>query len=100
MSQGGFLSGLLLGMLITVCNQCIYQIIGMVADRCGWTNSDSKDTFYCVKYTLAVFFNTCIDLATVLILAQGYSVDQAIAMQIANDSTLSIKSVAEAPNIQ
>lgn len=100
MTQGGFLSGLLLGMLITVCNQCIYFIIASVADRCGWTNSDSKDTFYCVKYTLAVFFNTCIDLGTVLILAQGYSVDMAMQMKIANDSTMSSKAIAEGPNIQ
>merc|ERR1719359_1922327 len=68
MSQGGVMSGLLLGMLITVCNQCIYLIIGAVADFCGWTNSDAKQTFYCVKYTFAVLFNTLIDLSTVLIL--------------------------------
>jgi hypothetical protein len=100
MSQGGMLSGLLLGMLITVCNQIIYMVIGTVADRCGWTNMDSKDCFYCVKYTLAVFFNTCLDLGTVLILAQGYSVDMAMKTQIANDSTMSPKAIAESPNMQ
>lgn len=100
MSQGGFLSGLMLGLLITVCNQIIFIVIGKAADRCGWTNSDSKDCFYCVKYTLAIFFNTCLDLGTVLILAQGYSVDQAMQMEVAADSTLSSKAVAESPNMQ
>jgi len=100
MSQGSIVSGLLLGLLIVVCNQIIYQFIGVVAERCGWTNSDSKDCFYCVKYTLAVFFNTCLDLGTVLILAQGYSVDVAMQMQVANDSTMSPKAIAESPDVQ
>lgn len=100
MTQGGAVSGFLLGLLITVCNQIIYIIIGAVADRCAWTSTDSRDCFYCVKYTIAVFFNTCIDLGTVLILAQGYSVDQAMKMQVAADSTLSSKAVAESPDLQ
>merc|ERR1719454_614580 len=100
MSQGGFLSGFLLGMLIVVCNNIIYTLIGKVADKCGWTDNDSKDCFYCVKYTVAVFFNTCIDLGTVLILAQGYSVEMAQKMQIAADSTMSPKAVAESPDMQ
>lgn len=100
MSQGGVMSGLLLGMLITVCNQCIYLIIGAVADFCGWTNSDAKQTFYCVKYTFAVLFNTLIDLSTVLILAQGFSVDMAMQMEVADDSAMSAKAVSESPNLQ
>merc|ERR1719169_63828 len=100
MSQGGIVSGFLLGMLIVVCNNIIYMLIGKVADKCGWTDSDSKDCFYCVKYTLAVFFNTILDLGTVLILAQGYSVDMAMQMQVANDSTMSPKAIAESPDVQ
>jgi hypothetical protein len=100
MSQGSMLSGLFLGLLITVCNQCIYAIIGFFTDRQGWTDMDAKDCYYCVKYTLAVFFNTLIDLATVLVLAQGYSVDQVMEQQAAADSTMSPKAIAEQPNIQ
>lgn len=100
LSQASFLSGFLLGMLIVGCNQVIYILIGLVADKCGWTSLDSKDCFYCVKYTLAVFFNTCIDLGTVLIMAQGYSVEMAQKMQIAADSTMSPKAVAESPDMQ
>lgn len=100
MSQGGFVSGLLLGLLITICNMIIFNIIGLVADKCGWTNADSKDCFYCVKYTIVVFFNTCLDLGTVLILAQGYSVDEAMKAEVAADSTMSSKAIAESPNMQ
>jgi len=100
MSQGGVLSGFLLGLLITVCNQIIYMLIGAVADRCAWTNSDAKDCFYCVKYTFAVFFNTCIDLGTVLILAHGFSTESAMKMQISCDSTMSAQAIAESPNVQ
>jgi hypothetical protein len=100
MSQGGVLSGFLLGLLICVCNAIIYFIISKAADYCSWSNGDSKDCFYCVKYTIAVFFNTLLDLGTVLILAQGYSVDQAMEMQVAHDSAMSPKAVAESPNMQ
>jgi hypothetical protein len=100
MSQGSFLSNFLLSMLICVCNFLIYSIIGVITERCSWTNGDSKDCFYCVKYTLAVFFNTCLDLGTVLILAQGFSIDQALKQQIADDATMSTKAVAESPNMQ
>jgi len=100
MTQGGFFSGLVLGLLVTVCNQIIYALIGAVADRCAWTSTDSKDCFYCVKYTIAVFFNTCIDLGTVLLLAQGYSVEMAWKMQALNDSTMSAKAMADSPDMQ
>jgi hypothetical protein len=104
MSQGGFISGTLLGLLISVCNAIIYAIIGFVTDYVSWTNGDCKDCFYCIKYTLAVFFNTCLDLGTVLILAQGFSVDEAMKIQAANeitdDSTMSAKAMAESPNMQ
>jgi hypothetical protein len=100
MSQGSFLSNFTLSLLISACNAMIYNIIGAITDRCSWTNGDSKDCFYCVKYTLAVFFNTCLDLGTVLILAQGFSIDEAIKQQIAEDATMSTKAVAESPNMQ
>mmetsp|Transcript_68088 Transcript_68088/g.121296 ORF Transcript_68088/g.121296 Transcript_68088/m.121296 type:complete len:1020 (-) Transcript_68088:10-3069(-) len=100
MSQGGFFTGTILGMLITVCNQIIYQVITLVAQSCGWCNSDKKMRFYVIQYTLAVLFNTCVDLWTVIILARGYAMDDALQQQAVDDSTLSAKAIAESPSIQ
>jgi len=100
MSQGSPMSGTLLGLLITVCNQIIYLVILVVAQSCGWKNRDRQMRFYVVQYTLAVFFNTCLDLATVMILAQGFTTDMALQYEIAEDSTMSAKAVAESPSIQ
>lgn len=100
MSQGGFVTGTLLGMLITVCNQIIYQVITLVAQSCGWCNSDKKMRFYVIQYTLAVLFNTCVDLWTVIILARGYQVDESLQRQAVDDSTMSAKALAESPSIQ
>lgn len=100
MTQGSFLQGTILGLLITVCNQIIYQIIAAIGSRCGFSTKDKQMQFYVVMYTIAVFCNTLLDLATVLVLARGYSADQALKMQIATDSALSAKSVAENPSLQ
>lgn len=99
MTQGG-MQGTLLGLLVVICNQIIYAIIGKIADKCGFRGHDSHQTFYVVGYTFAVFVNTIIDLMVILLLAQGYSVEQAMEMQVASDSTLSTKSIAENPSLQ
>jgi hypothetical protein len=100
MSQGNYWPFMLLGLLITVCNQAIYQIIGVITERQGWTSSDAKACFYMTLYTFAVYLNTLIDVATVMLLAQGYSVDEAWKREVARDSTISTKALAESPNVQ
>lgn len=99
MTQGGFVTGTALGLLITVCNQIIYAVILGVAESCGWTNTGKQMRFYVIQYTLAVLCNTCVDLWTVILLARGYAVDEAIQFQASNDMTLSPKAIAEQPSI-
>merc|ERR1719253_2044331 len=100
MSDGG-VQGMLLGMLVCICNQCIYLMIGTVADTCGFNDSDAHQQFYVVGYTAAVFINTIIDLFVVMLLAQGYSMDQAIH-NTNNDgsSAMSTRAISESPGMQ
>jgi len=99
MTQGGF-QGTLLGLLVCACNQIIYIIIGQIADRCGFKTSGNHQRFYVVSYTIAVFINTVIDLFVVMLLAQGYSMDQAMEAQTGEDKALSPKAIAENPTMQ
>mmetsp|Transcript_68599 Transcript_68599/g.179859 ORF Transcript_68599/g.179859 Transcript_68599/m.179859 type:complete len:1147 (-) Transcript_68599:218-3658(-) len=99
MTHGGF-QGTLLGMLVCICNQCIYFMIGYVADGCGFTDSDAHQKFYVVGYTSAVFINTIIDLFVVMLLAQGYSMDQAIHMQTEGHGAMSTRAISESPSMQ
>lgn len=100
MSDGG-VQCMLLGMLVCICNQCIYLMIGTVADTCGFNDSDAHQQFYVVGYTAAVFINTIIDLFVVMLLAQGYSMDQAIH-NTNNDgsSAMSTRAISESPGMQ
>lgn len=100
MTQGGIVQGILLGLLITVCNQIIYAVITWRADLTPFCSRGRQQQFYVVGYTWAIFFNTCVDLMTVMLLAKGYSSDQALKMQVAQDSTMSAKSMAESPSMQ
>merc|ERR1719217_1019693 len=88
MTQGGF-QGTILGMLVCACNAMIYAIIGKVTDWIGFDTVGSHQRFYVVLYTFAVFFNTVIDLGVVMLLAQGYSVDQAINLHAGRDTSMS-----------
>lgn len=99
MSEGGF-EGMLLGLLVCICNQIIYLIIGRIADKCGFKSKDEHQVFYVVGYTWAVFFNTILDLFTVLLMAEGFTMEQAIHLQTDNRSTMSTKAIAENPSIQ
>jgi len=99
MTQGGY-QGTLLGLLVVICNQAIYFLIGLIADKCGFSTTDRHQRFYVVGYTAAVFVNTVIDLFVVLLLAQGYSMDQAMNAGHSNDSTMSTKAIAENPAMQ
>jgi len=100
MTQGGLVQGILLGLLITVCNQIIYAVITWRADLTPFCFRGRQQQFYVVGYTWAIFFNTCVDLMTVMLLAKGYTSDQAIKMQVAQDSTMSAKGMAESPSMQ
>jgi len=99
MTQGSFLMGTVLGLLITVCNQAIYQIILAVADSCGWTNKDKQMRFYVFQYTLAVTANTIVDLWTVIMLSRGYAVDQVMQQQAANDAMMDPQAL-KSPSLQ
>jgi len=100
MTQGNFVQSTLLGLLICLCNQLIYMVIGKISDKCGFHTTDDHQSFYVVSYTGAVFANTIIDLCTVVFLAQGYSVDEAMAMQVSSDSSMSTKAIADNPGLQ
>lgn len=97
-SDGG-LQGTILGLLVCACNQIVYFLIGLIADRCGFRSIDDHQRFYVVGYTASVFINTLIDLCVVM-LAQGYTMEQAITSQISSDSSMSVKSIAENPAVQ
>lgn len=99
MSQGSATALTMLGFLVTICNNLIYTIIGMLTQRAGWVNADAKASFYVSFYSLAVFFNTFLDMLVVLYIAQGYSVDQALQNEVAADSTMSAEALAR-PNMQ
>lgn len=106
MVGGGMIQGTLLGLLITVCNQIIYLVIGVIAEKCGFKFLSYQRQFYVVQYTVAVFFNTCIDLWTVMLLAQGFSVQditaklQDPANAMGDGGILSPKAIAEQPAVQ
>lgn len=99
MTQGGF-EGTLLGLLVCVCNAIIYIVIGKITDWIGFDTVGRHERFYVVCYTFAVFFNTVIDLGVVMLLAQGYTMDQAITMQTGDDSSMSTKAMSESPTLQ
>eukprot|EP00929_Paragymnodinium_shiwhaense_P112988 TRINITY_DN81252_c0_g1_i1.p1 TRINITY_DN81252_c0_g1~~TRINITY_DN81252_c0_g1_i1.p1 ORF type:complete len:1089 (-),score=243.62 TRINITY_DN81252_c0_g1_i1:159-3425(-) len=100
MTQGGF-QGTILGMLVCVCNAIIYIIIGKVADWIRFDSVGSHQRFYVVSYTFAVFFNTVIDLWVVMLLAQGYTVDQATKMHAGGmDTSMSARAVLDNPTMQ
>eukprot|EP00927_Polykrikos_kofoidii_P065256 TRINITY_DN61036_c0_g1_i1.p1 TRINITY_DN61036_c0_g1~~TRINITY_DN61036_c0_g1_i1.p1 ORF type:complete len:1046 (-),score=102.82 TRINITY_DN61036_c0_g1_i1:60-2789(-) len=100
MVGGGFLEGTLLGLLITVCNQVIYFIIGVVADCMGFSTKGEYQRYYVIQYTAAVFVNTVIDLWTVMLLVQGYSVTDRMKDPLGGDDILSMKALAENPAAQ
>lgn len=103
---GDFLQGTLLGLLITVCNQIIYQVIGVIAELCGFTRYGRKLQFYVIAYTVSVLFNTCLDLWTVMLLAQGMTEGDVVsdlknpAEAMGGHGILSPKSLAEHPGVQ
>mmetsp|Transcript_20837 Transcript_20837/g.65121 ORF Transcript_20837/g.65121 Transcript_20837/m.65121 type:complete len:964 (-) Transcript_20837:27-2918(-) len=106
MVGGGIIQGTLLGLLITVCNQIIYILIGIIASKCGFRFMGAQRQFYVVQYTVAVFFNTCIDLWTVMLLAQGFSVQEVASNMkdpvhaMGDGGVLSPKALAESPSVQ
>lgn len=99
MTSGG-IWGCVMGGLVAISNQIIYALIGMIADKMGFLSRDGHQRFYVICYTAAVFFNTMIDLFVVLLLAQGYTMEQAVEMQTNNDSSMSTKAIAENPSMQ
>lgn len=99
MTQGGTW-GMMMGGLVVISNQIIYQIIGQIADRLGFTRIDNHQRFYVIFYTAAVFFNTIIDLFVVLLLAQGFSMEQAVEMQASRDSSMNTQAIANNPSMQ
>merc|ERR1719160_8368 len=67
-----FLQGTLLGFVITLGNQLVYQASAAIAEWAGFRYKDRRDKFYVCLYTFAVFVNTCFDLWTTVLLAYGY----------------------------
>jgi len=97
--EGG-LSLTVLGLLVVVCNQAIYAIIDQLADMIGFKNNDTRQRFYVVWYTAAVFINTILDLGVVVLTAQGFSMDQLQSMDIDADAAMSVRAIADNPAIQ
>jgi len=92
MSQGVWYQGLVLGFLITACNQIIYAVALLIADNCGFKTKDEHTKFYVVAYTAAVSINTFIDLWGVSLLARGFVVDHHEFVD--DDAGMSMKALA------
>lgn len=75
MSQGDFIEGTLLGLVITIGNQVVYLTCAIIADSCMFQNSDLRMTFNVTLYTGAVFINTVIDMWIVFFMAHGFQQD-------------------------
>jgi len=102
---GEFLAGFLLGLLITICNQVIYQVITFISEKLGFVRVGMQMRFYTIAYTLAILLNTCVDLFTVMLLVQGVSQEDLVAKlgeaaTTGDSGVLSPKSIAEHPAVQ
>lgn len=65
--------GILLGLVISLGNQVVYQASSSIAEWAGFKYADRRDRFYVCLYTFAVLINTILDLWTTVVLAYGYS---------------------------
>lgn len=99
MSQGMFLPSTLLGLLTVLGNQLVYQLCLLFAERSGFRSKDMRDCFYCGLYLLANVVNTCLDMWTVYLLAQGQSLDM-IAMKGQGENSPSVGDQLGHPSIR
>jgi len=99
MSQGSFVQGTMLGLVIVVGNQIIYLLCQVFSERAGFRYKGMLDRFYVTTYTFAIFINICLDLWTVLGLAYGYQTDSALAVAEEN-SVIGTKALAKHPTLQ
>jgi len=74
----GFMQNTLLGLVITIGNQAVYAGCSNTAEKCQFTNRDSRDMLNVVLYTFAVTLNTIFDLALVLLMAHGWQQDSGL----------------------
>eukprot|EP00927_Polykrikos_kofoidii_P042573 TRINITY_DN36585_c0_g1_i1.p1 TRINITY_DN36585_c0_g1~~TRINITY_DN36585_c0_g1_i1.p1 ORF type:complete len:1063 (+),score=143.49 TRINITY_DN36585_c0_g1_i1:56-3244(+) len=62
-----FLSQFLLSMLVTVGNQIIYLLCGLVAEGTGFHNMDDQQALYVALYTGAILVNMVLDVGIVVV---------------------------------
>jgi len=99
MSQGSAVQGLLLGIVIALGNQIIYFLCQFLFQNIGYKWKGTRDRAYVISYTLAIFFNTCLDLWMVLHLAYGYQSDQALKLA-SSSGVLGTKALSRHPSLQ
>mmetsp|Transcript_762 Transcript_762/g.1835 ORF Transcript_762/g.1835 Transcript_762/m.1835 type:complete len:1013 (+) Transcript_762:44-3082(+) len=100
MSSGSVVQGTLLGLFITIANQIIYQVCQVVTEWCGFRFRGPFQQTYVVLYTFAVLFNTIVDLWTVMMIAKGFSQEQALTLDIDADSAMAPEAIAFHPSLQ
>lgn len=81
MSQGDFIQGTLLGLVITVGNQIVYYACVEIAERAHFRNRDNRDFFEVMFYTFAVFLNTVFDIWLVWVMSTSYIQDSKVDAQ-------------------
>merc|ERR1719375_2954131 len=75
MTQGDFLQGTMLGLVITVGNQIVYYSCNALSDWARFRDRDKRDYFEVLYYSAAITINTIMDLWLVIVLAHGYMQD-------------------------
>mmetsp|Transcript_11327 Transcript_11327/g.21449 ORF Transcript_11327/g.21449 Transcript_11327/m.21449 type:complete len:1100 (-) Transcript_11327:128-3427(-) len=106
MRGGNFAHGTLLGLVITLGNQIMYNLCDFLATWVRFERRGSRDAAYVSMYTFSIFINTVLDLWMVLVLAYGYKSDAAWNVTDGKKSTLeqsgvlSANAISHNPSIQ
>lgn len=98
MRNGNFAHGTLLGLVITLGNQVMYNLCDRLASWVRFDRKGTRDAVYVCMYTFSIFINTVLDLWMVLVLAYGY--DSGAGWDEVNGGVLSAKAVSRNPSIQ
>jgi len=95
-TAGGY-EGVFLGLLITVGNVIVYNIINTLSEKIAFNAKQKKDIFALVLYTFAVLVNTILDLWTTVIMARGQVED---AKYKSRSLDLAAQMAAHVPTLQ
>lgn len=94
-----YYKGMMLGLFITVDNQILYFICDRVAEWARFNSEGQKREFYVGLYTYAVFVNTIVDLATVLLIVHG-KLPEARKWAAGGEMEQGLQVIADHPSVQ